>query len=408
MDHPLRYGIVVAAGLLSSASAMASDAPTVAAVARKAEEGRPVSVVFLGGSLTWGANASDPNATSYRGYMMDWLRKRYPSTPFRFHDAAIGGQGSNLGLFRLGRDVYPCNPDLVFLDFTVNDDISSDDEVRLATYERVVRDMRERGIAVMPVLLSVSGYLSHPIEEPPPARYRAHAKLADAYGLVWADTMRHGRIAVHEGRVNPSTLYPFAGDPTHPDDAGYELFFEAVREAWLKGEKEPLSAPVPEHTVFADLFRRHERVRIPDGTLPTGWSRSKTYRTSMWFDNLSSRWMGDVARAAGPEAEPLVMTFNGSLVGIIGERNPLTVPFRVWIDGLPVAQPKSKADDPFLWNISTASFATDASGAANLFAWTLLAADLKDGSHTLKIAPDFSVARPGADLRLESVCSAGR
>lgn len=128
----------------------------------------------------------------------------------------------------------------------------------------------------------------------------------------------------------------------------------------------------------------------------------------MWFDNLSSRWMDDVARATGPAPAPLETTFHGSFVGLIGERNPLTAPFRVWIDGQPVAQPKSKSPDPFLWNISTAPFATQAVGAGNLFAWTILATDLADGPHTLKIAPDFSAAHPDSDFRLESICSAGR
>lgn len=36
-------------------------------------------------------------------------------------DAAIGGTGSQLGAFRLKRDVSRFHPDLVFLDFTVND-----------------------------------------------------------------------------------------------------------------------------------------------------------------------------------------------------------------------------------------------------------------------------------------------
>lgn len=394
--------------LMTTALALTAQAATVATVAAKAEAARPVSIVFLGGSLTWGANASDPNTTSYRGRMMDWLRQRYPSTVFQFHDAAIGGQGSNLGLFRLERDVYPKNPDIVFLDFTVNDDISTEDEVRLAFYERILRDLHGRGIAVMPVLLTVSGYLRHPVEEPPPPRYRAHARLAEAYGLVWTDTLRHGRLAVQAGEAKVDALYPFPGDPTHPDDNGYALFFEAVRDAWLRGEKLTAEAPIPERTVFAELFPRHDRVRLLAGALPSGWSRSRSYRTSMWFDNLSSRWMDDIARATGPAPSPLEMTFHGSFVGLIGERNPLTAPFRVWIDGRPVAQPKSKSPDPFLWNISTAPFATDAAGAGNLFAWTILATDLADGSHTLKIAPDFSTAHPDADFRLESICSAGR
>ena len=43
-----------------------------------------LSAVFLGGSLTWGANTSDPALKSYRGRMMRWLRDTHPNTPTRF------------------------------------------------------------------------------------------------------------------------------------------------------------------------------------------------------------------------------------------------------------------------------------------------------------------------------------
>lgn len=400
---------VVAAAALAPASVVQAREPaTVAEVAARAEKHEPLSIVFFGGSLTWGANASDPNATSYRGRMMRWLRERYPQTPLAFHDAAIGGQGSTLGMFRMERDVLAHSPDLVFLDFTVNDDIGTADPLRLAAYERVMRDLLSSGAAVLPVFMCVRGTIVAPDSDPVPARYQAHQKLAASYGLVGADTLQTARAAVAGGRVRPDALYPFDRDPTHPDDVGYELFFEAARDAWLKAEKTSPASTMPEHPVFPDLFPRRARLRIADGVLPAGWSRSKTFRTSMWFDNLSSRWVGDVARADGSRAEPLVLNFDGSLVGLIGERSVLTAPFRVWIDGEPVARPRSKAADPFLWDISTAPFATESAGAANLFAWTLLADDLKDGAHTLKIVPDFSSARPGADLRFESICSAGR
>ncbi|MFA6293503.1 MAG: SGNH/GDSL hydrolase family protein, partial [Victivallales bacterium] len=120
----LLSGIILA---MSSASLSAADAavkPPAASFAefdRKAKAGENLSVVFFGGSLTWGANASDPLKTSFRGLMGKYLTEKYPKAHFSFHDAAIGGTGSDLGLFRLERDVLSKKPDLVFLDFTVND-----------------------------------------------------------------------------------------------------------------------------------------------------------------------------------------------------------------------------------------------------------------------------------------------
>ena len=408
---PLPFRVITRIALLlcliAPLSSVTLDArPTVADVARRAEQGEPLSVVFLGGSLTWGANASDPNLTSYRGRMMQWLRETYPRTAFAFHDAAIGGTGSELALFRLDRDVLAKKPDLVFLDFTVNDDIGTADPLRLASYERVLRDLRASGAAVLPVLMSLHAQIAAPVEKIP-ARYAAHERLAAAYGLVPADTLRVARAAVASGRHTADELYPIGRDRTHPDDAGYALFFEAARDAWLRAAASSSPAPIPEKPIHDDLYPRRERRALVESAQPSGWQREKTTRTAMWFDGLSSRWMGDVASASSGAAA-LETTFRGSFVALFGERNPLTPPFRVWIDGQPVPQPGSKAADPMLWNIDTRAFASPSAGAGNLFAWTVLARELPDGEHTLKIEPDFSAASPEARLRIESLCSAGR
>jgi lysophospholipase L1-like esterase len=386
-----------------------SDA-TIAGFAARAEAGEPLSVVFFGGSLTWGANASDPNTTSYRGRMMRWLREKYPRSPFTFHDAAIGGTGSALGLFRLDRDVLAHKPDFVFLDFTVNDGITGTDEYNLASYERIVRDLRAAGAVVLPVFTCMQAQMAGD-SSAQPARMAAHQKLADAYGLATADIMAGARAAIAAKRADPVKMYPIGKDRTHPDDSGYEIFFEAVRDAFLHAIVQPragMPAAVPAATLYPDLYPNRTRTVLVNHLLPRGWSRVHTYRNAMWYDNLSSRWMGDVACVTGANAAPLEIKFRGSFVGMIGERSPLTPPFRVWIDGAPVPQHNSQAADPFLWNINTMVFDSARSRAGCLFAWTMITKKLPDGEHTLRIVPDFTNAAEGAELRIESICSAGR
>ncbi len=106
---------------------------------RRARAGERLNVVFFGASLTWGANASDPQQTSYRANVARRFEAAYPAAHFKFWDAAIGGTGSQLGAFRLQRDVLRHHPDLVFLDFSANDDITSADTETLASYESLVR-----------------------------------------------------------------------------------------------------------------------------------------------------------------------------------------------------------------------------------------------------------------------------
>ena len=82
--------------------------------------------------------------TSYRARIGQRLEQAYPKAHFTFWDAAIGGTTSQLGVFRLQRDVVRRKPDLVFLDFSANDDIYSAAPETLASYEALVRRILRR------------------------------------------------------------------------------------------------------------------------------------------------------------------------------------------------------------------------------------------------------------------------
>jgi lysophospholipase L1-like esterase len=370
---------------------------------RKAAEGQPLSVVFFGGSLTWGANASDPQRTSYRALMADYLQKKYPKSSFTFHDAAIGGTGSALGMFRLERDVLAKNPDLVFLDFTINDNIYESTPRSLASYEILLREMISRGIPVEIVTMGDKKVAGPDFDISTLGTYHAHLKLAEAYGTGLGDTLPLLRKAGAEGAEKLNELYPFDG--IHPDDAGYRLFFEAARSGYEQAVQESRTVKVPEAPVFSNTYAHRERIRLADRPLPAGWTRSKTYRTSLWFDGLSSRWMGDVILCDIKDKDsvkPLIVEFEGTFVAIFGEANQDGLGFRVVIDGKPVPYvvPKKPAAD--VWPCDTARF-----GSGNLFKFVELSEDLAPGKHTLEIHPEFPEGVKKGQLRIESLCVAG-
>lgn len=99
----------------------------------KLRNGGAFTIAYFGGSITEG--------TAYRPPFTDWLRGAYPQTQIREVNAGIGGTGSNLGVYRLERDVLAYDPDLVFVEFALNDsDRSSVDPMRIgADVEAIVR-----------------------------------------------------------------------------------------------------------------------------------------------------------------------------------------------------------------------------------------------------------------------------
>ena len=57
----------------------------------------------------------------WRNLTTAWLKEQYPNAQITEVAASIGGTGSDLGAFRLANDVLTKNPDLVFVEFAVND-----------------------------------------------------------------------------------------------------------------------------------------------------------------------------------------------------------------------------------------------------------------------------------------------
>lgn len=80
----------------------------------------PKSVVFIGGSITEGAAAStyDKSWVSLLSYA---IKSKYRDYSWSFYNAGVGGTPSWYGLVRLQADVIDKHPDIIFIDFAVND-----------------------------------------------------------------------------------------------------------------------------------------------------------------------------------------------------------------------------------------------------------------------------------------------
>ena len=108
----------------------------------KLKAGKSVTVAYIGGSITAGAGASDGSRTSYRALVGQWFAATFPQSAVNNVDAAIGGTGSDLGAFRAGRDVLAHHPDLVFVEFAVNDGGSPEAMIDRAM-EGIVRQIHQ-------------------------------------------------------------------------------------------------------------------------------------------------------------------------------------------------------------------------------------------------------------------------
>ena len=109
----------------------------------KASKGLPVTVGFLGGSITQGSLASRQE-NCYASLVFDWWRQQFPNA--RLINAGIGGTTSQFGVARVEADLLQYKPDMVFVEFSVNDDATP---FFMETYEGLIRKILLSGAGLM-------------------------------------------------------------------------------------------------------------------------------------------------------------------------------------------------------------------------------------------------------------------
>ncbi|MGN0651306.1 MAG: SGNH/GDSL hydrolase family protein [Oscillospiraceae bacterium] len=110
----------------------------LANVIKKLQNGGEVTVAYLGGSITQGSSAGDD--LCYARLTTNWLEEHYPEAKINYVRAGIGATGSYIGVHRADRDVLCHNPDLVFIDFSVND-TTERTATNMASYESLLRKL---------------------------------------------------------------------------------------------------------------------------------------------------------------------------------------------------------------------------------------------------------------------------
>src|ERR1035438_7199360 len=143
-----------------------------------------LTIGYFGGSITAGAGASKSEQTSYRALTTKWFRNTFPKAKITEVNAAIGGTGSDLGAFRCRKDLLDHHPDLVFVEFAVNDGGGKPDRI-VASMEGIVRQIwRANPSADIVFIYTTTKSLSAAYEQHDiPAAVRADEKIGAQYHI---------------------------------------------------------------------------------------------------------------------------------------------------------------------------------------------------------------------------------
>lgn len=188
-------------------------------VFQKAQNGEDITVAYIGGSITEGYNAG--TTEFYAKTCTDLLQGYFPDITVTGVNAGISGTPSLLGNLRLERDVLSADPDIVFVEFAVNDGQEADYK---NAYESLVRTLltQEKDIAVV-LLFTVldSGYTCQ----------EHMSKIGANYDLPMISVHDSVYEEIEAGRM---TWQDYSNDQSHPNAYGHKFITDFVDNYYQK------------------------------------------------------------------------------------------------------------------------------------------------------------------------------
>ena len=313
-------------------------------VAAKLKAGQPVRIAYLGGSIT--------AVAGWRVKTLAWFKQQYPQAAISEINAAIGGTGSDLGVYRVGFDVLKHKPDLMFVEFAVNDGGSDPLEIHRCM-EGIVRQTWTADAATdICFVYTLTGGMVKELQGGKfPRAASAMEAVADHYHIpsihfgveVVKRVGNHSLVfklakdATPEEKAAIGNQLVFTNDDVHPLDAGHVLYTEVA----ARNLPALLAGTAAAHAVAAPLvvgnYEHAGMVPLDGATMGGGWTRldpasdprardfasrmPALFRADVAGSQLSFRFRGTAAGIydlVGPDCGQVIVTVDG------GE--PRTVP----------------------------------------------------------------------------------
>lgn len=285
----------------------------------KAERGETLRIAVIGGSITEGAQAGGKDR-QWGTLFADGWRELFPKAKVEYLNAAVGATGSLIGAFRYAQHVSPFKPDVLGVEFSVND--PDNDESRQAM-EGIIRHAQREGTAV--VLLGM-------LRKDGTSAQTAHLAAAKKYGVPFVSYRNGVSRRLASGAWTWEEISP---DQVHPNRRGHALAGELmnlfVRDELRRYRVERTAKPTVPHPAVTEPFEQGSFT--PFAELPLTENRGFVpykEKRSGWGHGLLSTNAGD----------RVVFTFTGSTAALLYRHGDLPCGMgraKVTVDGVELA-----------------------------------------------------------------------
>ena len=254
----------------------------------RAECGAELTIGFLGGSITQGSLATKPE-NCYAYLVFSWWKQAFPKAAFHYVNGGIGGTTSHFGVSRAVTDVLMYQPDVVIVDFSVNDDA---DTFFQETYEGVVRKLLTWHSKPAVILLNNVFYDTGKNAQD------YHNAVGDWYQIPHVSIKDTLYKSMKAGMYTRGELTP---DGLHPSDKGHALvatelisFLEHVKVHMHEREEASFSTQLPK-PMTANAYEQAKRLTIREISPKLSGFRADTEEKTGHLDFYKNGWIGKKA-----------------------------------------------------------------------------------------------------------------
>lgn len=298
-------------------------------------EKQQATVAFIGGSIT--------EMNGYRPMVCNWMEKSFPETKFTFVNAGISSTCSTTGAFRFQSDVLSSEPDLILIEFAVNDDqdAAHSREACIRGMEGIIRHAR---ITNPDADLVVTYFVNPPMLETwqkgeVPLSVAAHESVMERYGVSSVVLAKEIAERISEGTF---TWDEYGG--THPAPAGNQIAANLVQDllstAWNLKETLVMDDQQVER---GELPKAIDKKSYQSGSL-TEVSAAKTsdawtIGTPDWKSiqgSMRSRFENLALLSGSKVGGELKLGFQGTAIGLFVLAGPDAGQVEYQIDGRPM------------------------------------------------------------------------
>jgi lysophospholipase L1-like esterase len=300
---------------------------------KKIHSNQSVKIAYLGGSITRADNG-------WREQTNSMLQKQFPGTKFEQIMAAIGGTGSDFGAYRLQNHVLDYNPDLVFVEFAVNDNAKTFLYV-IESMEGIVRQIWKSNpkVDICFVYTFQKVQLAFYQQNSFPVSVSAMEKVANYYkipsicmALPVINLINQGNIILQGKNKDYQGKMVFSEDGVHPyTETGHKIYAETVIQH-LKG-LESIKKTF-NHVLYKPLsknsFDSIKMINVNKIQKSKGWHIVDSVVLGKSFASLLP-----MVYASTDTSEYVKISFTGDRFGWVDILGPSSGEIVVWVDDNP-------------------------------------------------------------------------